>query len=110
MKPSTGLVEEILLKTLLVTMYIFKLNSVWLHIWQLIPVDSDVTVILLYSVQSNNYYKKQLLQETIIHNYLVSTSGSWQPGQLLERITAQSPSVKIMLEQIINVIQNTDAY
>ena len=44
----------------------------------------------------------------MIYNYLVSTSGSWQPGQLLERITAQRPSVNIKLEQIISVIQNTD--
>ena len=44
----------------------------------------------------------------MIYNYLVSTSGSWQPGQLLERITAQHPSVNIKLEQIISVIQNTD--
>ena len=44
----------------------------------------------------------------MIYNYLASTSGSWQPGQLLERITAQRPSVNIKLEQIISVIQNID--
>ena len=44
----------------------------------------------------------------MIYHYLASTSGSWQPGQLLERITAQRPSVNIKLEQIISVIQNTD--
>ena len=44
----------------------------------------------------------------MIYNYLVSTCGSWQPGQLLERITAQRPSVNMKLEQIISVIQNTD--
>ena len=44
----------------------------------------------------------------MIYNYLVSTSGSWQPGQLLERITAQRPSVNIKLVEIISVIQNTD--
>ena len=92
-----------------------QLNSIWLHTWPrkttknvldsvLLPIDSDDMVIDLYStvynIISRNHDK--------FYNYLASTSGSWQPGQLLERITVQRPSVNTKLEQIISVIQNID--
>lgn len=110
MKPSTDPWKKFYSKLCLHYNVHIQLNSIWLHTWPrkttknvldsvLLPIDSDDMVIDLYSTVYN-YFK--------LHNYLASTSGSWQPGQLLERITAQRPSVNIKLEQIISVIQNTD--